>query len=44
LLSIGRLDEAVDGDLDRLIIIHDMKRWAHLDVVAEVEGFRICRC
>lgn len=43
LRTIDRLNDAIDGDLTRLVILHDVERWPHFPVVAEVEGFRIAR-
>ncbi len=42
LKSIDRLNRILDGNLDRLIITHDMKRWQNLRLVKTVEGFKIC--
>jgi glyoxylase-like metal-dependent hydrolase (beta-lactamase superfamily II) len=43
LKTIDRINKAIDGDLDRLIILHDTGRWAGLPVVKEIDGFRIVR-
>ena len=33
----------ISGDLERLIILHDIRRWSSLPLVREVEGFRIVK-
>ena len=43
LVAMDRIRKMIAGDMDRLIILHDFKRWAHLPLVKEVEGFRIVR-
>lgn len=43
LKTIDRLNDAIGGDLTRLVILHDVERWPHFPIVAEVEGFRIAR-
>jgi glyoxylase-like metal-dependent hydrolase (beta-lactamase superfamily II) len=43
LKTIDRINKTIDGDLERLIILHDVKRWPGLPVVRDVEGFRIVR-
>jgi glyoxylase-like metal-dependent hydrolase (beta-lactamase superfamily II) len=43
LKTIDRIYDAIGGDLSRLVILHDVERWSHFAVVAEVEGFRIAR-
>jgi glyoxylase-like metal-dependent hydrolase (beta-lactamase superfamily II) len=43
LKTIDRIDQAIGGDLSRLVILHDVGRWAGFETVAEVEGFRIAR-
>ena len=43
LKTIDRINKAIAGDLDRLIILHDTGRWKGLPVVAEIEGFRIVK-
>ena len=35
--------DAIDGDMSRLIILHDSERWSGLPVVKEIEGFRIVK-
>lgn len=43
LKTIDRINKAIDGDLDRLVILHDTARWKGLPVIKEVEGFRIVK-
>ncbi len=41
LVTIDRINQAIGGDLSRLIILHDTDRWAHLTPVTEIDGFGI---
>ncbi|HTH99499.1 MAG TPA: N-acyl homoserine lactonase family protein [Acidisoma sp.] len=43
LRTIDRINKEIGGDLDRLVILHDMERWHRLPVEREIEGFRIAR-
>lgn len=43
LITMDRIDRELDGDLTRLIILHDGERWAGRPIVAEIDGFRIVR-
>jgi len=43
LKTIDRINKAIGGDLNRLIILHDGDRWKHLPIVKEIEGFRILK-
>lgn len=43
LKSLDRLNDAIGGDLQRLVILHDPDQWAGLPVEARVDGFRIVR-
>lgn len=43
LKTIDRINIEIGSDLGRLIILHDVDRWAGLPVVKEVEGFRIVK-
>jgi glyoxylase-like metal-dependent hydrolase (beta-lactamase superfamily II) len=43
LKTIDRINDEIEGDLSKLIILHDNDRWAHLPLVAEVEGFKILK-
>jgi glyoxylase-like metal-dependent hydrolase (beta-lactamase superfamily II) len=41
--TIDRINSEINGDMSRLIILHDFDRWARLPVVKDVAGFRIMR-
>lgn len=41
--TMDRINEEIDGDMSRLIMLHDNDRWAHLPLVKEIEGFRIVK-
>ncbi len=41
LKTIDRINKAIKGNLDRLVILHDAERWKGMPVVKEVEGFAI---
>ena len=43
LKTIDRINKAIEGDLGRLIILHDAERWKGMPIVKEIEGFRIVR-
>ena len=43
LKTIDRINKEIEGDLGKLIILHDSDRWSGLPVVKEVEGFRIVK-
>ncbi|WP_210527605.1 N-acyl homoserine lactonase family protein [Rubellimicrobium arenae] len=43
LRTMDRINDAIQGDLGRLIILHDVERWKDMPVQAEVEGFKIVR-
>ena len=43
LRTFDRLNEAVDHDLSRLVILHDPKAWASFPLVKKVEGFTIAK-
>ena len=43
LKTIHRINKAIQGDLDRLVILHDAERWKDWPVVKEIDGFRIVR-
>lgn len=40
---IDRMMHDVDGDLDRIIVLHDFERWTRFSEVVQVEGFKIAR-
>lgn len=41
--TMDRINDELEGDLSRLIMMHDNDRWSHLPVVKEIEGFRIVK-
>ena len=41
--TIDRINREIAGDLSRLIILHDFDRWRNLEILREVDGFRILR-
>lgn len=43
LKTIDRINSAIEGDLSRLIILHDTEHWKSFTLHKEVEGFRIMR-
>lgn len=43
LKTIDRINKAIQGDLERLIILHDAERWKSLPRVKEIEGFCIVK-
>lgn len=43
LKTIDRINTEIGGDLDRLIILHDVERWRGSPIVKEVDGFRIVK-
>jgi glyoxylase-like metal-dependent hydrolase (beta-lactamase superfamily II) len=43
LKTFDRINREIGGDLDRLVILHDMQRWPHLPMVEEIDGFRIVK-
>jgi glyoxylase-like metal-dependent hydrolase (beta-lactamase superfamily II) len=43
LRTMDRINDAIEGDLSRLVILHDAERWRDLPLEAEVEGFKIVR-
>ena len=43
LKTIDKINDEIGGDLDRLIILHDVGRWEGLPIVKEIDGFRIVR-
>lgn len=43
LKTIDKISNELKGDMDRLVILHDIERWKGLPVVAELEGFHIIR-
>jgi len=43
LMVLDRMMAEVDGDLSRIIVLHDFERWERFRVVSEEQGFRIAR-
>lgn len=43
LKTIDRINDVVEGDLSKLVILHDKDRWESLKLVKEVDGFKISR-
>ena len=43
LKTIDKINDEIGGDLDRLIILHDVGRWEGLPIIKEIDGFRIVR-
>lgn len=43
LKSMDRINSEIDGDMSRLIILHDNDRWANLPIEKEIDGFRILK-
>lgn len=41
LKTIDKMNDEMEGDLSRLVVLHDIERWKGHPVVKEVEGFRI---
>jgi glyoxylase-like metal-dependent hydrolase (beta-lactamase superfamily II) len=41
--TIDKMNDELEGDLSRLVVLHDIERWKGLPVVKEVEGFRIVK-
>jgi len=40
---IDRMMKEVEGNLDRVIALHDFERWTRFTPFAEVDGFKIAR-
>jgi hypothetical protein len=43
LKTMDRINTEIGGDIERLIILHDSRRWPSLKLVREIEGFRILK-
>ena len=43
IIDPDNLRAALGGDLERLVVLHDIERWKGLPIVKEVEGFRIVK-
>ena len=40
-IHLGDVVEEIDGDLNRLIILHDFDRWSRFQKFKEIEGFGV---
>jgi glyoxylase-like metal-dependent hydrolase (beta-lactamase superfamily II) len=43
LKTIDRMNDELGGDLEKLVVLHDIERWKGFPIVKEVEGFRIVK-
>ncbi|HXT08641.1 MAG TPA: N-acyl homoserine lactonase family protein [Roseiarcus sp.] len=43
LKTIDKMNDELGGDLDKLIVLHDIERWKGHTVVKEIEGLRIVK-
>ena len=43
LKTIDKMNDEMQGDLSKLVVLHDIERWQGHPVVKEVEGFRIVK-
>ena len=43
LKTMDRINAEIEGDLGKLVILHDTNRWQHLPEVKTVDGFRISK-
>lgn len=43
LKTLDKLNDEIGGDQQKLIILHDVERWAGLPVVKEIEGYKIVK-
>lgn len=43
LKTMDRINREIAGDISRLVILHDFDRWSGLELVKDVNGFRISR-
>jgi hypothetical protein len=43
LKTIDKMNDELGGDLERLLVLHDIERWKGLPIVKDVEGFRIVK-
>ena len=41
LKTFDRINQEIDGDLNRLVILHDFDRWSRFEKFKEIEGFGI---
>ena len=43
LKTIDKINDEIGGDLNNLVILHDINRWEGLPVVKEIDGFRVVK-
>lgn len=43
LKTMDRINTEIEGDLSRVIILHDADRWSNMTLLKEVEGFKIVK-
>jgi glyoxylase-like metal-dependent hydrolase (beta-lactamase superfamily II) len=43
LKTLDKMNDELGGDLERLVVLHDIERWKGLPIEKEVEGFRIVK-
>jgi glyoxylase-like metal-dependent hydrolase (beta-lactamase superfamily II) len=43
LKTIDKMNDELEGDMTRLVVLHDIERWKGLPVVKDVQGFRIVK-
>jgi glyoxylase-like metal-dependent hydrolase (beta-lactamase superfamily II) len=43
LKTIDKMNDELEGDMTRLVVMHDIERWKGLPVVKDVQGFRIVK-
>jgi len=43
LKTMDRINREIAGDISRLVILHDFDRWSGLELVKDVNGFRLSR-
>jgi len=43
LKTIDKMNEELGGELDRLVVLHDIERWKGQSIVKEIEGLRIVK-
>ena len=43
LKTLDKMNDELGGDLERLVVLHDIERWKGMPIEKEVEGFRIVK-
>jgi glyoxylase-like metal-dependent hydrolase (beta-lactamase superfamily II) len=43
LKTIDKMNDELEGDMTRLVVMHDIERWKGLPVVKDIQGFRIVK-